>query len=176
MANVTLDIPDDLVNKLSSAANEVGGNLRLAAAFSLCSRGRLSTSQAARLAGLTYADFLEAAARRRWSCIRSTSRNSRRRSVMVSLWVVNASPIILLTKIGLVDLLKQLGPPIVIPAAAVLEIQRRGPSDAAVQALAQSPWLATVDPGAVGPLWLRTTSALVRVPCSPTRWPIPAVA
>jgi predicted HTH domain antitoxin len=63
MAHVTLDIPDDLLNKLSSTDIEVGGNLRLAAAFSLCSRGELSTSQAARLAGLAYADFLEAAAR-----------------------------------------------------------------------------------------------------------------
>ena len=41
----------------------VRDDLRLAAAFSLCSRGELSTSLAARLAGMTYADFLEAAAR-----------------------------------------------------------------------------------------------------------------
>jgi predicted HTH domain antitoxin len=63
MARVTLDLPDDLVKKLSSGGQESGCALKLAAAFSLCSRGRLSTSQAARLAGLTYADFLEAAAR-----------------------------------------------------------------------------------------------------------------
>lgn len=37
--------------------------MRLAAAFSQCSRGELATSLAARPAGLTYADFLEAAAR-----------------------------------------------------------------------------------------------------------------
>ncbi len=70
---------------------------------------------------------------------------------MVSLWVVNASPIILLTKIGHLDLLRQLGPPVVIPQAAVLEIQRRGPGDASVQALVQSSWLITVDPGPVVP-------------------------
>jgi len=63
MAHVILEIPDDLVRKLSTVDMDVGGNLCLAAAFSLCSRGQLSTSQAARLAGLTYADFLEAAAR-----------------------------------------------------------------------------------------------------------------
>jgi predicted HTH domain antitoxin len=63
MANLTLDIPDDLVNKLCSAGGEACLSLRLAAAFSLCSRGALSTSQAARLAGLTYADFIEAAAK-----------------------------------------------------------------------------------------------------------------
>ena len=63
MANVTLSVPDDLVKKLSSAGIEPGRSLSLAAAFSLCSQGQLSTSQAARLAGLTYAEFLEAAAK-----------------------------------------------------------------------------------------------------------------
>jgi predicted HTH domain antitoxin len=57
-----MDIPDDLQAKLRNGGHDVGGALRLAAAFSLCQRGELSTSQAARLAGLTYADFLETAA------------------------------------------------------------------------------------------------------------------
>jgi predicted HTH domain antitoxin len=65
MADITMAIPDDLESKLQSKERDVGGTLRLAAAFSLCQRGQLSTSQAARLAGLTYADFLEAAARAR---------------------------------------------------------------------------------------------------------------
>src|SRR5437764_9702003 len=63
MARVTVEIPDDLLVKLMNGGCDAGQELRLAAAFSLCSRGELSTSQAARLAGLTYADFLEAAAR-----------------------------------------------------------------------------------------------------------------
>jgi len=62
MASFVLDIPDDLQAKLVGNGHEVAQEVRLAAAFSLCSRGKLSTSQAARLAGLTYADFLEAAA------------------------------------------------------------------------------------------------------------------
>jgi len=63
MADITMQIPDDLQSKLKTNDRDVGGTLRLAAAFSLCQRGELSTSQAARLAGLTYTDFLEAAAR-----------------------------------------------------------------------------------------------------------------
>jgi predicted nucleic acid-binding protein len=70
---------------------------------------------------------------------------------VVSLWVVNASPIILLAKVGLVDLLRQLGPAFVIPGPVVREIQRRGPADAAVQALAQAAWLLSVDPGPIPP-------------------------
>jgi predicted HTH domain antitoxin len=62
MASVTVEVPDDLLVKLRKGGCEPAEALRRAAAFSLCSRGELSTSQAARLAGLTYADFLEAAA------------------------------------------------------------------------------------------------------------------
>ena len=63
MASVTLEIPDDLMIKLKGHGADVGQELRVAAAFTLCSAGELSTSQAARLAGMTYGEFLEAAAR-----------------------------------------------------------------------------------------------------------------
>ncbi len=59
---VTLRVPDDLKATLASGGDDIAAQLSLAAAFSLCQRGALSTSQAARLAGLTYADFLQAAA------------------------------------------------------------------------------------------------------------------
>jgi hypothetical protein len=68
---------------------------------------------------------------------------------LVTLWVVNASPVILLARVGRLDLLQQLGPPVVIPEAAVLEIQRKGSGDPAVQALAQATWLVSVDPGPI---------------------------
>ena len=62
MASVTLQIPDDIQAKLKNGGRDIGEEVCLAAAFSLCQRGELSTSQAARLAGRTYADFLQAAA------------------------------------------------------------------------------------------------------------------
>lgn len=62
MASVTVEIPDDLVGRLKNESGGVDATLRRVAAFFLCSRGELSTSQAARLAGMTYGDFLEAAA------------------------------------------------------------------------------------------------------------------
>src|SRR5437870_2336748 len=62
MASVTLELPEDLMEKLSAGSNDPAQVVRLAAAFSLCSRAELTTSQAARLAGLTYASFLAAAA------------------------------------------------------------------------------------------------------------------
>jgi len=62
VASVTVEVPDDLLAKLKNERGEPGETLRRVAAFFLCSRGELSTSQAARLAGMTYGDFLEAAA------------------------------------------------------------------------------------------------------------------
>lgn len=62
MATVTVEVPDELVGKLSAGGTDAAQALRLAAAFSLCSRGEMTISQAAQLAGLTYAGFLEAAA------------------------------------------------------------------------------------------------------------------
>jgi predicted HTH domain antitoxin len=63
MARVTVEVPDDLLGKLKTENGQPDEALRHVAAFFLCSRGELSTSQAARLAGMTYGDFLEAAAR-----------------------------------------------------------------------------------------------------------------
>jgi hypothetical protein len=51
--------------------------------------------------------------------------------------------------VGQLDLLKQLGPAVVIPEAAVLEIQRKGPGDPTYQALAGTAWLVSVDPGPI---------------------------
>jgi predicted nucleic acid-binding protein len=51
--------------------------------------------------------------------------------------------------VGHLDLLQRLGPAVVIPEAAVFEIQRKGATDPAVQALAQASWLPSVDPGPI---------------------------
>ena len=64
MATVSFDVPDDMLPALS------GTRRRLAARFGwrrpctgAASRGEIATSRAAQLAGLTYAGFLEEAAR-----------------------------------------------------------------------------------------------------------------
>jgi predicted HTH domain antitoxin len=62
VATVTFELPDDQLRDLGTNTEEAAKNLRLAAAFHLCGRGRISTGRAARLAGLSYADFLTAAA------------------------------------------------------------------------------------------------------------------
>lgn len=64
MSTVTLELPDEVVRVLAGSGQDVTQEVRLSLAFNLCSRGDLSTSLAARLAGLSYAEFLQAAAQR----------------------------------------------------------------------------------------------------------------
>jgi predicted nucleic acid-binding protein len=61
--------------------------------------------------------------------------------------VVNASPVIVLARAGLLDLLRLTGEPVQVPRAVAQEICRGAADDPAVKALASTPWLLTVDPG-----------------------------
>jgi predicted HTH domain antitoxin len=63
MATVALELAEEDVQLLGGDSEAAGKALRLATALLLCSRGRISTGRAARLAGLTYADLLKEAAR-----------------------------------------------------------------------------------------------------------------
>jgi predicted nucleic acid-binding protein len=63
--------------------------------------------------------------------------------------VVNASPIIVLAKAGLLDIMRILGDPILVPAAVVQEIQQASPNDPAVRALGQATWIQVINPGVV---------------------------
>lgn len=58
---------------------------------------------------------------------------------------VNVSPLIFLSKGGLLDLLKLAGEEIIVPEAVATEIQRRGATDPTVQALEGTPWLVIVE-------------------------------
>jgi predicted nucleic acid-binding protein len=64
---------------------------------------------------------------------------------------VNASPLILLARGGLIQLLHLAAPEVVVPLAVAEEVRRRGASDPTVRALAENPWL-VVSEIAVPPL------------------------
>jgi predicted nucleic acid-binding protein len=57
---------------------------------------------------------------------------------------VNASPLILLTKAGHLDLLRLGVAEVVVPDAVIVEIGRKGPHDPTVQAIGQAGWLSVV--------------------------------
>ena len=54
---------------------------------------------------------------------------------------VNASPLIYLSRAGLLDLLRLAGDEIFVPEVVADEIRVRGPGDPTVAALAATPWL-----------------------------------
>ncbi|QYX32262.1 DUF3368 domain-containing protein [Sphaerospermopsis torques-reginae] len=59
--------------------------------------------------------------------------------------VINASPLIFLSRGGILDLLQLLGDEILVPSAVAVEIQQRGTSDPTVLALTQTNWLVVVE-------------------------------
>lgn len=59
--------------------------------------------------------------------------------------VVNASPLIYLTRAGLLDLLKVASKTIVVPTAVAKEILARGPSDPTAVAIQATEWIRVVD-------------------------------
>lgn len=58
---------------------------------------------------------------------------------------VNASPLILLARGGFLDLLRLAGDEVVVPIRVATEIQRRGPDDPTVRALADTLWLVCIE-------------------------------
>lgn len=58
--------------------------------------------------------------------------------------VVNASPLIFLSRAGLIDLLRLSSPQVAVPEAVAVEVGRRGSDDPTVRALRSTPWLNVV--------------------------------
>jgi predicted nucleic acid-binding protein len=65
--------------------------------------------------------------------------------------VVNASPLIFLTRAGLLDLLQLLSTEIIVPEIVASEIDVRGKSDPTAQAIADTPWLLVTQTPTVSP-------------------------
>lgn len=60
---------------------------------------------------------------------------------MVNLPVINTSPLIFLSKAGLIDLLKILSPEIIVPEAVKTEIEAYGMNDITAKTLQETDWL-----------------------------------
>ena len=65
--------------------------------------------------------------------------------------VVNASPLIYLSRAGLLDILQIISPEIVVPQTVAMEILRRGAADITAQAIRQNTWLKVSSTLAVPP-------------------------
>lgn len=69
-----------------------------------------------------------------------------------SLPVINASPLIYLSKARLLHLLQLLGPEILVPQAVATEILERGSSDTTAQAIETVEWLQIIETPTVVPI------------------------
>ena len=63
---------------------------------------------------------------------------------MISRRVVNASPLIFLTELGLLDVLMEPGVPVLVPDVVLAEIGGHGPADPAVIAVDSASWIQVV--------------------------------
>ncbi|WP_008315622.1 DUF3368 domain-containing protein [Leptolyngbya sp. PCC 6406] len=66
--------------------------------------------------------------------------------------IINASPLIYLSKAGLIDLLQLLSPQIFIPDAVATEILRRGDSDVTAATISQTGWLQVIETPVTSPI------------------------
>src|SRR6185437_11098657 len=65
-------------------------------------------------------------------------------SSVISGRVVNASPLIFLTKVGLLEVLREPGVPVLVPDVVLAEIGGQDPDDPAVRAVRQFQWIRVV--------------------------------
>jgi len=65
--------------------------------------------------------------------------------------IVNASPLICLSRAGLSDLLRQATETVMVPTSVAMEVLARGPSDVTAGLLAKAPWLVQVDDPEIPP-------------------------
>ncbi|TVR58601.1 MAG: DUF3368 domain-containing protein [Candidatus Competibacteraceae bacterium] len=63
--------------------------------------------------------------------------------------IVNSSPLIFLSKVGMLDFLRLAAKEVWVPEAVTQEIGRRGPIDVTARALARTPWLQPIDVPAI---------------------------
>ncbi len=66
--------------------------------------------------------------------------------------VVNASPLIFLSKSGHLELLQLITPEVVVPDAVVSEIEEKGLETITAQSVRKTPWLSIVEPAEVPPV------------------------
>jgi hypothetical protein len=72
--------------------------------------------------------------------------------VTATVAVVNSSPLIILSRSGLVDLLRLASPQILVPTPVMSELLRRGEGDIAVRTVRSSSWMQVATAPTVNPV------------------------
>lgn len=121
MAAVTINLPEGAFNGLSDSPEQFVQELRLAAAIFWYSRGEISQGKGAQIAGLSRREFIEALGRAQVDAIQIDDKDLKDEVERDLQRVVNASPLIYLTHVGLLDVLNEPGVPVVVPERVLTE-------------------------------------------------------
>src|SRR5271157_2100527 len=106
LETITLELPARLLADYPGTRQEFVQNLRLAAAIEWFREGKISQGKGAEIAGLSRWEFILALGRAQVDLFQGTDDELSGRFNVVLRRIVNTSPLILLSKIGLLDLLR----------------------------------------------------------------------
>ena len=156
MKTIVLEVPDDLAEMFGGSDEELAREIRLAAAIEWYRDELVSQGKAAEIAGLSRANFLLALGRvkvRRLPDHRGRTRAGGR--AWSGSRIINASPLIFLTRLGLLDLLNEPGLTVMVPEAVLAELGHLDPDDPAAVAARSTGWIRIVPTPPI-PEFLRT--------------------
>ncbi len=139
MKRVEIDLPDETFASLDCESAEMATELRAAAAAIWHEIGGVSQKVAAQIAGVSRSEFVSVLSRLQVSPIQEYGRSVSGRATTaptVKPTVLNASPQIILTRAGYLDLGKLVSP-VVVPRTVAMEINAGPPEDPADRFLAR---------------------------------------
>ena len=123
---------------------EFARELRLAAAIHWYSRGQISQGKGAQIAGMDRRSFILALGRAGVDAIQVSAQELKTEVESELEGVVNASPIIFLDRVGLLDQLNEPGVTVFVPDFVLEELGGLTPDDPAAVAVRSASWIQVV--------------------------------
>ena len=147
MKTITIEVPDDTALPFGDSDEQFARELRLAAAIFWYDRGLISQGKARRNRGTESSGFPGRFVPREGARMPGHHRRAEGGARIVATPVrriVNTSPLILLAKVGQLDLLRAGVPEIIVPDVVLREVGGRGPADPVFQEIQRAAWLKIV--------------------------------
>ena len=125
MTTITIELPDDVFSASGALRRNSPARCASAAAIQWYSQGLISQGKAAEIAGLDRTEFLYSLAQAKVDAFQISSEELKEEVAFDLQGVVNASPLIFLTRVGLLEVLHEAGIPVVVPDTVFTELGGR---------------------------------------------------